>query len=117
MSTSAARTFFQASKPEKQVSGVAVSRGAASFCFSCPRDHSSWSGNRSPRAAITTSGEAVAQSMAAPVPRPPQPITPTRIFSEAPAAQRPPGNVAASEARARRTAPRRSSARRTNGST
>ena len=47
---------------------------------------------------MTTSGEAVAQSTAASVPRPPQPMTPTRILSDAPAAKSPPGNAVASEA-------------------
>ncbi len=49
-------------------------------------------------AAMTTSGEALMLSMAAPVPRPPQPMTPTRMRSEAPAANTPPGIAAASEA-------------------
>ena len=81
-STGVARTFLYASKPVKQVSGVALTR-PGSFLFSSASDACSMSGKRSPRATISMSGDAVAQSTAAPVPRPPQPMRPTRIFSEA----------------------------------
>src|SRR5437870_2968699 len=50
------------------------------------RELSSRSLNKSPIATIRTAGDALAQSNAAPVPRPPQPIKPTRIVSD-PAAQ------------------------------
>src|SRR5512141_2323611 len=47
----------------------------------------SWKGSN--RATISTPGEEFTASMAAPVPRPPAPMTPMRIVSE-PAAKRPP---------------------------
>ena len=97
-STGAASTFLKASKPLKHSSGVAVTR-PGSFLLRSAKAPCTWSGNRSPIAAITTSGEAFAQSTAAPVPRPPQPIRPTRIFSDVPAANTPEGaNAAAIEA-------------------
>jgi hypothetical protein len=59
------------------------------------------SGKRSPRAVITASGQAVTQSIAAPVPRPPQPMTPTLIFSPAPPAKRTPVPLTAATREAR----------------
>ena len=63
-------------EPGERGLGRRRSRGRPECFLSSAFDSSSMSGNRSPIAVITISGDASAQSRAAPVPRPPQPMRP-----------------------------------------
>src|SRR5918995_4096611 len=99
-----AMTFWYASNPVKQRSSVtlyfAARAGSLLTLFaSCSRHRASRSAARSPRATISTPSAARMQSFAAPVPRPPHPMTPTRITSD-PATCTPPGHAIAAAAAA-----------------